>query len=110
MAWYWAALLLFGSALGLMMLGVPVAVGFFITNVVAAIVFMGGGPGITQVINNGFGAMTNFALVPIPMFLLLGELFYHPGLATRCFNAAHKLLANIRGRPSYLKLIRGTAY
>src|SRR5258707_3476648 len=110
MAWYWVALLLFGSALGLMMLGVPVAIGFFITNVVAAIVFMGGGPGITQVINNGFGAMTNFALVPIPMFLFMGELFYHTGLATRCFNAADKLLGNIRGRLAYVTLIGGTAY
>lgn len=110
MAWYWAALLLFGSALGLMMLGIPVAIGFFITNVIAAVVFMGGGAGIMQVINNGFGAMTNFALVPIPMFLLMGELFYHTGLATRCFNAADKLLGNIRGRLAYVTLIGGTAY
>ena len=110
MAWYWAALMLFGSALGLMMLGIPVAIGFFITNVLAAVVFMGGGAGIMQVINNGFGAMTNFALVPIPMFLLMGELFYHTGLATRCFNAADKLLGNIRGRLAYVTLIGGTAY
>jgi tripartite ATP-independent transporter DctM subunit len=109
-AWYWVALILFGSALGLMMLGIPVAVGFFITNVIAAVLFMGGGPGIQQIINNGFGAMTNFALVPIPMFLLMGELFYHTGLATRCFNAADKLLGNIRGRLAYVTLIGGTAY
>jgi tripartite ATP-independent transporter DctM subunit len=110
MQWYWVAIVLFGSALGLMMLGVPVAIGFFITNVLAAVLFMGGGPGIAQVINNGFGAMTNFALVPIPMFLLMGELFYHTGLATRCFNAADKLLGNIRGRLAYVTLIGGTAY
>ena len=91
MAWYWVALILFGSALGLMALGIPVAVGFFFTNVIAAVLFMGGGRGIEQIINNGFGAMTNFALVPIPMFLLMGELFYHTGLATRCFNAAASL-------------------
>ena len=54
--------------------------------------------------------MTNFALVPIPMFLLMGELFYHTGLATRCFNAADKLLGNIRGRLAYVTLIGGTAY
>ncbi len=110
MAWYWVALILFGSALGLMMLGIPVAVGFFFTNVIAAVLFMGGGRGIEQIINNGFGAMTNFALVPIPMFLLMGELFYHTGLATRCFNAADKLLGNIRGRLAYVTLIGGTAY
>ncbi|HEX9395914.1 MAG TPA: TRAP transporter large permease [Burkholderiales bacterium] len=110
MAWYWVATLLFGTALGLMMLGVPVAIGFFVTNVLAASIFMGGAAGIQQVINNGFGAMTNFALVPIPMFLLMGELFYHTGLATRCFNAADKLLGNIRGRLAYVTLIGGTAY
>ena len=110
LAWYWVALILFGSALGLMMLGIPVAVGFFITNVLAAVLFMGGGIGIQQIINNGFGAMTNFALVPIPMFLFMGELFYHTGLATRCFNAADKLLGNIRGRLAYVTLIGGTAY
>jgi len=110
MAWYWVAVILFGSALGLMMLGIPVAVGFFITNVIAAVLFMGGGAGIEQIINNGFGAMTNFALVPIPMFLFMGELFYHTGLATRCFNAADKLLGNIRGRLAYVTLIGGTAY
>src|SRR5688500_8264272 len=71
---------------------------------------MGGAAGIQQVIHNGFGAMTNFALVPIPMFLLMGELFYHTGLATRCFNAADKLLGNVRGRLAYVTLIGGTAY
>src|SRR5258708_923128 len=110
MAWYWAATLLSGTGLGLMVVGVPVAIGFVVTNILAAALFMGGGPGIQQVINNGFGAMTNFALVPIPMFLLMGELFYHTGLATRCFNAADKLLGNIRGRLAYVTLIGGTAY
>jgi len=110
MAWYWVATLLFGTALGLMMLGVPVALGFLATNVLAAMLFMGGGPGIQQVINNGFGALTAFPLVPIPMFLLMGELFYHTGLAGRCFNAADKLLGNIRGRLAYVTLIGGTAY
>jgi tripartite ATP-independent transporter DctM subunit len=110
MEWYWAALILFGLGIGLMMLGVPVAIAFFATNLVAAVLFMGGGAGIMQVINNGFGAMTNFALVPIPMFLLMGELFYHTGLAAKCFNAADKLLGNIRGRLAYVTLIGGTAF
>ena len=110
MEWYWAAAILFGLGIALMMLGLPVAIAFFATNIVAAVLFMGGGQGIAQVINNGFGAMTNFALVPIPMFLLMGELFYHTGLATKCFNAADKLLGNVRGRLAYVTLIGGTAF
>ena len=110
MDWVGAAVILFGCAVGLMMLGVPVAIAFFATNIVAAVLYMGGGNGIAQVINNGFGAMTNFALVPIPMFLLMGELFFHTGLAARCFNAADKLLGNVRGRLAYVTLIGGTAF
>src|SRR6267142_2223381 len=110
MEWYWAALILFGLGIGLMMLGVPVAIAFFATNIVAAALYMGGGAGIIQVINNGFGAMTSFALVPIPMFVLMGELFFHTGLAGRCFNAADKLLGDVPARLSFVTLIGGTAF
>ena len=110
MEWYWAAALLFGVGVGLMMLGIPVAIAFFASNLIGALIFMGGGPGVVQMINNGFGAMTNFALVPIPMFLLMGELFFHTGLARRCFDASDKLLGNVPARLSFVTLIGGTAY
>ena len=108
--WYWAAAILFGLSIVFMMMGIPVAIAFCAGNIVAAVLFMGGANGIIQTINNGFGSMTTFALVPIPMFLLMGELFYHTGLASRCFNAADKLLGNIPGRLSYVTLIGGTAF
>ena len=110
MAWYWAGAILFGLGVGLMMLGVPVAIAFFATNIVAAVLLMGGGSGIVQLINNGFGAMTNFALVPIPMFLLMGELYYHTGLANRMFNAIDKLMGNVPGRLAYVTVAGGTGF
>ncbi|HEY2337835.1 MAG TPA: TRAP transporter large permease subunit [Burkholderiales bacterium] len=110
MAWYWGTLILFGLGVGLMMVGVPVAIAFFATNIVAAVLFMGGANGIVQVINNGFGAMTNFALVPIPMFLLMGELYYHTGLASRMFNAIDKLMGNVPGRLAYVTVAGGTGF
>ena len=110
MQWYAAAAVLFGLGVGLMMLGVPVAIAFFATNIVAAIFFMGGAAGIAQIINNGFGAMTNFALVPIPMFLLMGELFYHTGLAGRMFNAIDRLMGNVPGRLAYVTVVGGTGF
>jgi len=108
--WYWAAALLFGLAVGLMLVGVPVAIAFFATNIVAALAFMGGAGGIAQVVNNGFGAMTFFALVPIPMFLLMGELYYHTGLASRMFNAIDQLMGNVPGRLAYVTVAGGTGF
>jgi tripartite ATP-independent transporter DctM subunit len=110
MDWYFAAAILFGLSVLMMMVGLPVAISFFATNIVAAVLFMGGEKGIAQVINNGFGAMTNFALVPIPMFVLMGELFFYTGLAARFFNATDKLLGNVPGRLAYVTLLGGTAF
>ena len=110
MEWYWAVALLFGLIVALMLLGMPIAMAFLASNIVAAMLFMGGAKGIGQVLNNGFGAMTSFALVPIPMFLLMGELFYYTGLAARMFNAIDKLLGNIRGRLAYVTVIGGTGF
>ncbi|HWM41588.1 MAG TPA: TRAP transporter large permease subunit [Burkholderiales bacterium] len=110
MEWYWAIVLLFGLIVGLMLLGMPIAMAFLASNIVAAMLFMGGAKGIAQVLNNGFGGMTSFALVPIPMFLLMGELFYYTGLAARMFNAIDKLLGNIPGRLAYVTVIGGTGF
>ena len=110
MEWYAALGLLLGMVLLLMMLGTPVAFAFFGANIVGAFIFMGGERGIGQLINNGFGAMTNFALVPIPLFLLMGELFFHTGLANRVFNGVDKLLGRLPARLSYVTVAGGTAF
>ncbi|WMS41459.1 TRAP transporter large permease [Acuticoccus sp. MNP-M23] len=110
MEWYQALALLLGMVFTLMMLGMPVALAFLGANLVGAFIFMGGERGIGQLINNGFGAMTNFALVPIPLFLLMGELFFHTGLATRVFNGVDRLLGKLPARLSYVTVGGGTAF
>jgi tripartite ATP-independent transporter DctM subunit len=110
MEWYWASALLFGLIVALMLAGMPVAMAFLAANIVAAYFFMGGTLGIAQILNSGFGAMTSFALVPIPMFLLMGELFYYTGLAARMFNAIDSLMGNVRGRLAYVTVIGGTGF
>ncbi len=110
MEWYWAIALLFGLIVVLMLLGMPIALAFLGANIVAAMIFMGGTLGVAQILNSGFGAMTSFALVPIPMFLLMGELFYYTGLAARMFNAIDRLMGNVPGRLAYVTVIGGTGF
>ena len=110
MDWPWAIALLFGLIVALMLLGMPVAIAFLAANIVGAMIFMGGTIGIVQVLNNGFGAMTSFALVPIPMFLLMGELFYYTGLAAKMFNAIDRLMGNLPGRLAYVTVAGGTGF
>ena len=110
MEWFEALGLLIGSILVLMAIGMPVALAFLAANILGAWLFMGGARGVTLMLNNGFGSLTNFALVPIPLFLLMGEIFFHTGLGARMFNAIDKLLGRLPGRLSYVTVLGGTAF
>lgn len=110
MEWYDALALLIGSIIFLMALGMPVALAFLAANILGAWVFMGGDRGVVALLNNGWGALTKFALVPIPLFLLMGEIFFHTGLGSRMFSAIDKLLGRLPGRLSYVTVLGGTGF
>ena len=110
MEWYESLGLLLGAILALMAIGMPVALAFLAANILGAWVFMGGERGISALLNNGLGSLTSFALVPIPLFLLMGEIFFHTGLGGRMFNAIDKLLGRLPGRLSYVTVLGGTAF
>ena len=110
MAWYEALALLLGAIMFLMALGMPVALAFLAANIIGAWIFMGGERGVGQLLNNGLGELTKYALVPIPLFLLMGEIFFHTGLGARMFNAIDKLLGRLPGRLSYVTVLGGTAF
>lgn len=110
MEWYEALAILLGSILALMAIGMPVALAFLAANIVGAWIFMGGEKGISALLNNGLGSVTSFALVPIPLFLLMGEIFFHTGLGARMFNAIDRLLGKLPGRLSYVTVLGGTGF
>ena len=93
-----------------MAIGMPGALAFLAANIIGAWIFMGGERGVMQLLNNGLGSLTKYALVPIPLFLLMGEIFFHTGLGGRMFNAIDRLLGRLPGRLSYVTVIGGTAF
>ena len=110
MAWYYATLLMIGGLIALMMLGMPVAIAFLVINIIGVVIFMGGIVGIDQLVANATTSVTSFALVPVPLFLIMGELLFHTGLAFRVFDALDKCLGGIKGRLSYLTVGGGTIF
>lgn len=118
MEWYWTLACLIGAILVLMASGFPVGIAFISVNVVAAIIYLGGSGnlletserGVGILASNAFESMTTFALVPIPMFLLMGELFFHTGLANRMFTSVEKLMGRVPARLSYVTVAGGTAF
>lgn len=110
MAWYWALGTLLGLVVGCMAIGMPVAVAFIVTNVIGVMLFMGGLPGLVQIVENSTALISTYQLAPVPLFILMGALFFHTGLAQRVFDALDKLLGNLRGRLAYLTVGGGTLF
>ncbi|SEF71839.1 TRAP transporter large permease [Billgrantia desiderata] len=110
MEWYLALAFLLSLILGFMAIGTPIALAFLAANVIGAWHFMGGQNGLIQLLNNGFGALSSFNLVPIPLFLLMGELFFRTGLGMRMFNAIDQLMGKVPGRLSYVTVVGGTGF
>lgn len=110
MPWALSAVLLFGGIVFLMALGVPVAFAFLAVNLVGVFLLMGGDAGLLQLVANSSEAVTKFALVPVPLFLLMGELFFHTGLAKRVFDALDVWFGRLPGRLCYVTVAGGTAF
>jgi tripartite ATP-independent transporter DctM subunit len=110
MAWYEILLVLLGTLVLLMALGLPVVFAFFATNLVGAYVFMGGENGILQLVRNAVDSVQSFALLPIPLFILMGEIMFYTGVAARAIDAVDKLIARVPGRLSLVAITGGTIF
>ena len=110
MEWYTAGILMLGLVVVLMALSIPVAFAFLIANVIGAMIFMGGIAGIEQMINNATRSVSNFLLIPVPLFILMGELFFHSGIADRIFSTLDKVFGRVPGRLSYMAVAGGTIF
>ena len=110
MEWYEAGGLLLGCVVAGMALGFPVAFTFLLTNVMGMFVFAKGWSNLIQIVDNATNLITTFTLSPIPMFILMGSLFFHTGLAIRVFDALDKLLGKIPGRLCYLTVMGGSLF
>ncbi|TYP80509.1 tripartite ATP-independent transporter DctM subunit [Maritimibacter alkaliphilus HTCC2654] len=110
MEWYWALSLLVGLVIGLMVIGLPVAIVFLGVNVVGAYLFLGGTNGLGQVVRNGVQSLQNYSLAPIPMFILMGELMLHSGMAGAAIHAVEKLIRRVPGRMPIVSVVAGTLF
>ncbi len=103
MEWYWSFILLLGMIIGMMAAGIPVALAFLTTNIVGWLFFNDWNPAaVSQVVDNSTILITRFTLGPVPMFIMMGSLFFHTGLAIRVFDALEALFGRLPGRLCYL--------
>jgi len=110
MEWYYALLILIGVLIAFMLTGMPVVIAFFVTNIIGAFLFMRGEIGLYQLIRNAVDSVQTFSLLPIPLFIMMGEVMFHTGIAQRAIDAVDKLIARVPGRLALVAITGGTIF
>ena len=110
MSWQAAAWLMLGGSTALLFLGLPVAFSFLAINLVGAWLFLGGEPGLAQLARNSVQSVTSFALTPIPLFVLMGEILFHTGLAEKVIDGVERLIKQVPGRLAVVAVVAGTVF
>ncbi|NMM43040.1 TRAP transporter large permease [Rhodospirillaceae bacterium KN72] len=110
MDWGLSLTLLIGGMVLLMAFGLPVAFAFLGINLLGAFIFLGGEAGLEQVARNTVAALSNFSLAPIPLFLLMGEILFHTGVAFRAIDAIDRLITKVPGRLSIVAVGGGIVF
>src|ERR1700752_3761806 len=110
MTWQLAALLLLGGSTLLLLLGMPVALSFVAINIIGALLFLGGEVGLAQVVRNSVVSVMNFSLTPIPLFVLMGEILFHTGIALKVIDGVERLIRQVPGRLAVVAVVAGTIF
>ncbi|GGE65773.1 MAG TPA: TRAP transporter large permease [Paenalcaligenes hominis] len=110
MEWQSALLLMLGALFFFMAMGTPVVFAFLAVNLIGAWVFLGQEAGLAQWVRNTTSSVTSFALTPIPLFVLMGEVLFHTGLAFKAINAIERLISRVPGKLSIVSILGGTTF
>ena len=105
-----AGLAIFLLVLAFMAMGVPVAFAFLAANLLGAWILVGDWFGPLQVVDNSTSLITSFTLVAVPMFVFMGALLFHSGLALRVFDALETLFGRLPARLSYITVAGGSTF
>ncbi len=110
MEWWAFLIVIVGIFLFLLAAGLPVFLAFTFVDVLAIYFLWGGGPGLQQLIHSIFSSISSFVLLPVPLFVLMGELLFHSGTFIRALDTLDKWMGRIPGRLCLLSVSGATLF
>jgi len=110
MEWWVIILITFAVLLAALFSGIPVAFAFIVIDIIGMYFFMGGTAGLHSLITSMRSSVSSFTLIPIPLFILMGEVLFRAGIASRILDVFDIWLARLPGRLSLVAVSAGTLF
>ena len=110
MEWWEAFIIIMSALFVLMFIGMPVAFAFLVVNFVGAYLFFGGLPGLLQLVIQISESLSTFTLVPVALFLVMGEIMFHSGIGFSLLDAIDKWFGSLKGRLALMAVGGGVLF
>jgi tripartite ATP-independent transporter DctM subunit len=110
MEWYWTLAIIFGAFVVLMGVGIPIAFAFLAINVVCCYIFWNGPAGLTQLVLSVSSSVTHFTIVSVPLFVLMGEVMFRSGIASKMMDVLDSWFGRVPGRLALMSVAGGTVF
>jgi len=110
MEWWLGLIVILGSLIILMLSGMPTAFCFLLVNFVVVFLLLGGLSGLKILILSMRTSVTNFALIPLVLFVLMGSVLFESGIAPVIIEAVNKWMGRLPGRLGLLSVLAGTLF
>ncbi len=108
--WWLVLLVIFVALIVLLAIGVPVAFAFLTINVVGVYIFWNGTAGFHQLVLSISASVTHFAILPVPLFILMGEVLFRSGIASKQMDVLDSWFGRVPGRLSLMAVGGGTMF
>ena len=110
MEWWLVLVIIFSGLLFLFAIGVPIAFSFLLIDLVGVFFFLRGEAGLSQLILSIYESVANFNLLPVPLFILMGDFMFRSGMAPKMMDVLDKWLGRLPGRLSLLAVFGGAVF
>lgn len=109
MDWGTTLVVMLALLMVILLSGIPVAFAFLVFNILGTLYLMGPN-GIEQISVSMFSSVAVFVIAPVPLFILMGTIMFHSGMAKRVIDILDSWMGRMPGRLSVLTLVSGTIF
>lgn len=102
-------LVIFACLLVLLATGLPIAFCFLAINAIGFLILFGP-PGLEQLVDSIYSTLNTFVLLPIPLFILMGEVLFQSKIGPVLIHVIAKWMGRVPGRLSLLAVAAGTLF
>ena len=110
MEWWLFLIIIVGVFLFMLAAGLPVFLAFTVVDVLGIYFLWGGAAGLGQLIHSIFSSISTFVLLPVPLFVLMGDLLFYSGAFITALDTLDKWMGRIPGRLCLLSVSGATLF